>query len=558
MKDYSGWKEKAVQVTSLQLDPQNPRIPPTPTALTQRELVAELVAHDYVYDLAKDIAEKGYWPLESLIGLEDEDERKTWVLEGNRRLAALKLLIQPELAPEKYQRRFRNLSADIDTEKLKKVRVLFAPTREAAAPLIMLKHTLPQVQKWSPLMQARFYRGLIKEGVPLDELAKQYGVAAAVISSNLRLDTLYTAACAIPLPEDVRLIVHDPRNFHVSTLERLMEVRETRDFLGIEFDQLGRLKGNVHADEFRKNFGRILADIAHDEIDTRVLNTTAEIATYVANLGGDSPKPMGQGNFTIEDLATPAATPPLRPAKPVAKPAKPARTATNTPVLIPKGTKCGVPNQRIREVFDELRRLKIDEFPNACGILLRVLLDLSVGYHLEKSGKIQPLLDYGKKNNKGADWFPTLNQMLTAMNNDKTVPLSPLVRKKLNKMLSDANSILSVSLLDAFAHNRFELPTSRDLRGLWDTFEGIFALTLQEPPPPVPPPPVPPPPVPPPPVPPPPVPPPPARPPPAPSAKAKPAAPPAPPAKAKPAPPLAPSAKAKPAAPPAAVWKKAK
>jgi hypothetical protein len=178
-----------------------------------------------------------------------------------------------------------------------------------------------------------------------------------------------------------------------------------------------------------------------------------------------------------------------------------------------------VANHRIQEVFGELRKLRLDDFPNAIGILLRVLLDLSVSHYMDKSGKIQPLL-VKVGSGKGRDWYPTLNQMLTAISQDSTIPLSPQARKKLNKMVSDQHSIINVSLLDGFAHNRFELPTARELRGLWDTFEGILQLTLREPPP---------------------------APPPPPAAKTPPAPPPPPAAKTPPAPPPPPAAKAPPA-----------
>jgi hypothetical protein len=100
LKDFSSWPQRAISVTTLQLDPQNPRIPPTDRELTQPELIAELVEHDDVYGLAKEIVEQGYWPLESLIAVKEGS--KSIVVEGNRRLAALKVLINPTLAPEPY------------------------------------------------------------------------------------------------------------------------------------------------------------------------------------------------------------------------------------------------------------------------------------------------------------------------------------------------------------------------------------------------------------------------------------------------------------------------
>lgn len=65
--DYSKWPLKAMSATNLFLDPENPRIPATGRRLSQRELIAELVEHDGVYELAKSIAENGYFPNEVIV-----------------------------------------------------------------------------------------------------------------------------------------------------------------------------------------------------------------------------------------------------------------------------------------------------------------------------------------------------------------------------------------------------------------------------------------------------------------------------------------------------------
>ena len=65
--DYSTWEEKNISVNNVLLDPRNPRIPPTIEPFDQRSLLAELILHDKVHDLAQNIANNGYYPVESLI-----------------------------------------------------------------------------------------------------------------------------------------------------------------------------------------------------------------------------------------------------------------------------------------------------------------------------------------------------------------------------------------------------------------------------------------------------------------------------------------------------------
>ena len=187
MIDYSAWAEKPTLVTTLQLDAKNPRIPASGASREQRDLIAELVEHDKVYELAKEITDQGYVPVESLVAVIEDG--KHVVLEGNRRLAALKLLIAPESAPDKWVKRFRSLSARVPLDSIKRVNVLYAPTRDAAAPFLMQKHTREQVERWSTIMQARFFRSLAQEGMKPTELAARYGRTAGEVAAFLRLDT---------------------------------------------------------------------------------------------------------------------------------------------------------------------------------------------------------------------------------------------------------------------------------------------------------------------------------------------------------------------------------
>ena len=74
MPDYSAWPERRLAIAALRLDEENPRIPSGGEKLSQRQLIEELVHHENVYDLARDIATTGFVPVESLIGLDEGDK----------------------------------------------------------------------------------------------------------------------------------------------------------------------------------------------------------------------------------------------------------------------------------------------------------------------------------------------------------------------------------------------------------------------------------------------------------------------------------------------------
>ena len=109
--------------------------------------------------LAKKIADAGgLYPNESLVVV-IEDGKKI-VVEGNRRLASLKLLNSPDLAPEPMIARFRTLSHSIGQQAIEKVDIVVAPSRAAAAGLIVSRHTGDFVKR-RPYMFS-LYQGEIK------------------------------------------------------------------------------------------------------------------------------------------------------------------------------------------------------------------------------------------------------------------------------------------------------------------------------------------------------------------------------------------------------------
>lgn len=293
MVDYSKWTEANPNVTNLQLDPDNPRIPDSGKDLSQRDIIADLLENDKVHDLARSIVTNGYYPVERLITVAEKG--KKYVLEGNRRLAALKLLLSPESAPHKWERRIRTLSNSIDANSIRKVRVIEAPSREAAAPVIMSRHTRTQIETWTPIMQAKFYNNLVGNGMEINDIAEQYRVAASEVATALRRYTMYTIACSLELPDDVAKKVQNPRAFPISTLMRLHENPRVNNFLGITFDEQKRLKGMIDPTEFRKGYSQIIKDVVTGKADSRKMNTTTEMNKYLDGFGNKKPNLAKRG-----------------------------------------------------------------------------------------------------------------------------------------------------------------------------------------------------------------------------------------------------------------------
>src|SRR4051794_34455812 len=103
-----GQEVKWVPVEQLLFDPENPRLEDEHSGLEQDQLAIIL---DELYDareIAASIARFGYFPSEVLVGVETPDG--IVIVEGNRRLTAVKGLALPELRA--------NLSATKEWDRL--------------------------------------------------------------------------------------------------------------------------------------------------------------------------------------------------------------------------------------------------------------------------------------------------------------------------------------------------------------------------------------------------------------------------------------------------------
>src|SRR4026208_207093 len=90
-----------IEPTALKLDPENPRLMPSERGGTQDELRRVLLSRFKLEELGESIVAAGFVNLDPIICYRDGDE--IVVREGNRRVAALQLLLQPDLAPSKYR-----------------------------------------------------------------------------------------------------------------------------------------------------------------------------------------------------------------------------------------------------------------------------------------------------------------------------------------------------------------------------------------------------------------------------------------------------------------------
>ena len=173
-----------VPVEQLRLDPENPRLAGESRSMTDEAIVARLYRAAELDELLQSITANGYMDIEPLVVISDPASRndKLLVLEGNRRLAALRLLREPALAgrvasSEGLRITIPQLDGSLRAT-LNQVSVYPVASRERARPFISFKH-INGPAKWDAYAKARFaaewYREERSEGIDLADIAKAIG-----------------------------------------------------------------------------------------------------------------------------------------------------------------------------------------------------------------------------------------------------------------------------------------------------------------------------------------------------------------------------------------------
>jgi len=168
------WPTKQLLVASLHLDAKNPRLGRETTARAPREIIQYLFEHDKALDVAQSIAARDYFPNEPLLAIRENDQLV--VVEGNRRLAALKALREPGLLGGNMYRQIERLSRQIeDPNNIVRVPVTLAPSRRATDRLIAGRHIGTPVLAWQAENRASFILEKLAEGYTNEQLRDQLG-----------------------------------------------------------------------------------------------------------------------------------------------------------------------------------------------------------------------------------------------------------------------------------------------------------------------------------------------------------------------------------------------
>ena len=196
-----------IPLNDLELDPENPRLPEM-VGRTSAEMINHIATTTSIEDLMSAIAENGFFPGEPLIAVKQGD--KYIVVEGNRRLTAVKLIHDPSFCDRPSSRMLsisQSMTGKLQT--LDSLPVIVRDTRSEILPYLGFRH-ITGVKQWEPLAKARYIEQLFN----LTNVSMSTG------------DRYLDVAKAIGSRKD-----HIKRNLDALAVYKLMEAQ---DFYGID------------------------------------------------------------------------------------------------------------------------------------------------------------------------------------------------------------------------------------------------------------------------------------------------------------------------------------
>lgn len=227
-----------LEIDQIKLDLHNYRIPNFPD--DESGALSYLFASEDVLGTAKMILRDGYFDNEMPIVVRENNEYV--VIEGNRRVSALKALNDPNAAgvhaPEVQDllKRYSIESANLP----QKIRVFLTPDRETAEPHIARLHTGRSKRPWTRDQQATFYYSLYSPSYSVDKIRANYPGAPITRFMRMGASRRFLSGVKFTDPDLQEFAVSD--DLKMSSLEYAYKDPELARLIGLKFDADGLLE----------------------------------------------------------------------------------------------------------------------------------------------------------------------------------------------------------------------------------------------------------------------------------------------------------------------------
>lgn len=472
-------------VQHLNLWNENPRLDPSLEYSHLNDFIKEIIISDSdkkdFINLAESIVYKGFIPADPIVVWQNNENKKYYVAEGNRRVAVLKLLLNPNKSPKSIKNSFIKLSKQVNHSSITKIPVAIAPTFNDAIWYITERHTpSSQQKKWERESHLRWINGLYEKFNNNIERIQEY--------TNLSQTSLNESLCIIKIKDRVKdmqdyltpqeFIDANSKSFPISTLERFLKKDFVKDKLGISFEGL-----TINYKSENESFLNALAYLIKrmllpkgdaNRIDSRSHNKNEEIKAVLEELPEVIIKDYSNTNNNISTQVTNSKDTPskeeLLPSEQV--PSMPLRNNPDRPNIIVPEYFLETDDFRLCSLFNELKKLPLSRYPNIASTAIRVFLDVSIRIYIQNEELEKEIT---KKETSAFEKI-TLNSRIKYLKDNSTLNTKS---KRILSSLVDNNQIYSLHILNCYVHSSETHAINKNyINSFWDFLFPLFQEIL--------------------------------------------------------------------------------
>ncbi len=430
----------------LQLDLNNPRFD---GLANQREALEKIVLSQgsKLVNLAEDIVGEGMSPAHRMLVVRTPGKAagKFVVVDGNRRLAALRVLANPSVLDGMSK------IGDVTAQKLRALAKKFSLDQVQPIDVFVCKNEA-QVRHWIEAIHTGENDG---RGV-----VSWDGIATARYrgkNTSLKVIDFVKAAGKLTTSELVAL-----ERFPITNLDRLLGTPDIRELLGLTLEG-GDLLSDLPQAELLKPLKRIVSDLATKRIGVSTIKGKDDRIKYVNSLGALLPD-LSKRTGALESLERLSAIAQSKGHEKAATKAK-AVSLLDRKTLIPSQATCplNINDQKLQQMCKELRKLPLESYPISIAAAFRVFLELSLDHYASEKKLVNYNADLSLK--------LKLQQVAEALHQDGANRRDLQAFRALG---SNPHSALSIDRLHGVIHSRYALPTASELRSGWAEVQIAF------------------------------------------------------------------------------------
>ena len=207
-----GEKYREVPLSKLRLDPENPRLPMDGewTSESEQRFLREFYRRYNLIELARSIADKGFTPryAEALLVVKDASDPEFYlVVEGNRRLATLKLLTSADnrkaagVRGSEWEALAEEVAGEAKGLDPESIPVIVYPSKEELNDYLGFRH-ISGPSPWRPEAKARFIAKLLGGGESIGNVARRIGSNHRTVRRYAEAHAIYVQAMEADIPMD--------------------------------------------------------------------------------------------------------------------------------------------------------------------------------------------------------------------------------------------------------------------------------------------------------------------------------------------------------------------